>query len=60
MADEPNRPDLVALVSGLITVTIAGTVLFGLGGQLQWLLAVAAVMIGGIMLIASRRTRNGS
>lgn len=65
MADERNLarrerggPDMVTLAGGLITVTVAGTVLVGLGGQLQWLLALAAVTIGIIMLIASLRTRS--
>ncbi|KAA5833523.1 hypothetical protein ABT337_17055 [Saccharopolyspora hirsuta] len=55
---ERGGPDLVALVGGLITVTVAGTVLFGLGGQLQWLLALTAVTIGVVMLVASLRTRS--
>ncbi|MER7077979.1 hypothetical protein SAMN02982929_06120 [Saccharopolyspora kobensis] len=65
MADERNPslrqrggPDLVALVSGLITVAIAGSVLIGLGSQLQWLLALAAVTVGIVMLVVSLRTRS--
>ncbi|MER7014430.1 hypothetical protein ABT324_23640 [Saccharopolyspora sp. NPDC000359] len=65
MADEqtPQRrerggPDLVTLVAGVITVTVAGTLMFGLGGELQWLLALTAVAIGVVMLVASLRTRS--
>ncbi|MGP4015428.1 hypothetical protein [Saccharopolyspora sp. 5N708] len=64
MADEeitrrPNRdgPDMVTLIAGLLSIAIAGGVLLGFGGNVQWLLAVAAVGIGIGMLITSLRTR---
>ncbi|MBB5154848.1 hypothetical protein [Saccharopolyspora phatthalungensis] len=55
----PDRdgPDMVTLVAGLLSVAVAGGVLAGFGGHLQWLLAVAAVGIGITMLIASFRSR---
>jgi divalent metal cation (Fe/Co/Zn/Cd) transporter len=55
----PNRdgPDMVTLIAGLLSIAIAGGVLLGFGGNLQWLLAVTAVGIGIGMLITSLRTR---
>ncbi|PKW12796.1 hypothetical protein [Saccharopolyspora spinosa] len=55
----PDRdgPDVMTLVAGLLSVAVAGGLLFGFGGHIQWLLAVAAVVIGVVMLIASFRTR---
>ncbi|GAA4620478.1 hypothetical protein [Saccharopolyspora hordei] len=64
MADERNTarrdssPDLVTLVGGLAAVTVAGALLFGLGAQVQWLLALTAVVVGVLMLAASLRTRS--
>jgi divalent metal cation (Fe/Co/Zn/Cd) transporter len=58
--NDREGPDMVTLVAGLLSVAIAGGVLLGFGGQMQWLLAVAAVGIGIVMLIASfRPRRNG-
>ncbi|GAA0525369.1 hypothetical protein GCM10011581_14600 [Saccharopolyspora subtropica] len=60
---EPNRrpdrdgPDMVTLVAGLLSLATAGYVLFGGGGQLRWVLAVAAVAVGVVMLVASLRPR---
>lgn len=64
MADERNTarrdssPDLVTLVGGLAAVTVAGALLFDLGAQVQWLLALTAVVVGVLMLAASLRTRS--
>ncbi|MEV0700829.1 hypothetical protein AB0I53_23370 [Saccharopolyspora sp. NPDC050389] len=55
----PGRdgPDMFTLVGGLLAIVIASGLLLGFGGNVQWLLAAAAVAIGVVMLIASFRTR---
>ncbi|WP_165968316.1 hypothetical protein [Saccharopolyspora elongata] len=51
---------MFTLAGGLLAIVIAGGLLLGFGGDVQWLLAASAVAIGIVMLIASFRTRRNT
>ncbi|SFS42834.1 hypothetical protein [Saccharopolyspora flava] len=60
MTDEstPHEgPDPVLLVAGAVALIITATVALDLSSFLQWILAGAAVVVGGVLLIASLRRR---
>ncbi|GAA4843879.1 hypothetical protein [Saccharopolyspora rosea] len=57
MADD-ERPDVLTLVAGLIALAVSGYVLLGYAGDLQWLLAVGAAVVGVLMLVVSLLRRS--
>jgi divalent metal cation (Fe/Co/Zn/Cd) transporter len=50
-------PDTLTLGAGVLALAVAGSVLLGFAGHLQWLLALAAVGVGIFMLVTSLRRK---
>lgn len=52
-----NSPDMMTLLVGLFAVVVAAAVAFDWAGKLQWVLAIAAIAVGVVMLVSSTRSR---
>jgi hypothetical protein len=53
-----DGPDPILLIAGTISAIIAAAVALDLESQLQWILAGAAVLVGGVLLVISLRKRS--
>lgn len=58
-AERPREssPDVVPLLVGVFSVAVAAAAAFDWAGELQWVLAIAAVAVGAAMLVGSVRSR---